>query len=502
MKKTLLLILDGFGIRKDKHGNAIALANKPNIDYLFNKYKHSLLDASGESVGLPEGQMGNSEVGHLNIGAGRIIYTGLSIINNDIKKHLFEKNIAFLNAINHAKKNKSKLHIIGLMSNGGIHSMFTHFENLIKLVKKEDIQCVIHCITDGRDTSPKSFLTDYYPTIKHMLNDKIVLGTISGRFYTMDRDKNWDRVEYSYKTMYGLTNHTFNDVEEYVNNEFNKGVKGDEFITPALNNNIEKEKIILDNNDSIIFFNYRPDRAREISHLIYGSNYYSYESSKKINNLYFVTMMKYEGIEPSMVAYPPLKYKNVLGEVIANNNLSQLRISETEKYAHVTFFFDGGEEIEYKNEKKIIIESPKVQTYDLCPEMSSEKITNELLSNINKFDITICNFPNCDMVGHTGDLDATIKAVEAVDKCVGKIYEFAKKNDITLFICADHGNADMVLDENSKPHTAHTTNMVPFLITDENNKHIKNGKLANIAPTLLKYMGINIPSEMDEEPLI
>lgn len=506
-KNVALVILDGIGYAPDGKGNAFSLAKKPNLDALFAKYPNVKMAASGKAVGLPAGQMGNSEVGHLNIGAGRIVYTGLSIIDKDIEDKKFFTNKAFKSAIDHVKKNKSKLHIMGLTSDGGVHSSIQHIFALIQLAESNKVPTVLHCFTDGRDTAPKSFVSLYLPSVLSTLKKckYVKLGTICSRYYAMDRDQNWERSCLAYDTLIGKNPKVikFTDPTVAINKQFASNIESDEFLLPMINENYQMEELTIANNDAVINANFRPDRARQISHLIYGSKYYKYKPIESLKNIYYVTMMNYEGIVPSAVAYPPLTYKNVLGEVVCNNKLKQLRISETEKYAHVTFFFDGGKEIKYKNEQKIIIPSPKVATYNLQPEMSSNELTNDILKAMGKYNVMIINYPNGDMVGHTADIAASIKAIEAVDACVGKLYEKAQKTNTTLFITADHGNVEQLLDDKNKPFTAHTTNLVPFLITDESIQiSSKDPKLSNIAPTILDYLNIKIPKEMDQPSLL
>ena len=500
-KKVLLAILDGFGYSKKTQGNAIYLAKKPNIDDLLNLYPHVLVNASGKYVGLPDEQMGNSEVGHMNIGAGRIVYTGLGLIDQAIKTHKFESNSAFHKAFDFVKKQHSKLHILGLVSHGGVHSSYNHITELIKLAAKNKIEPIIHVFTDGRDVDPHAFINDLKDFDKFCTRYNAKIATISGRFYVMDRDKRWDRIELAYENILGKGNNKFKDLTKYVNDSYAKQVS-DEFIVPAMNANYVTNEIALANNDAVIFINFRADRARELTHCICHSSYYDFSPKSSVNNIYMVTMTKYEGMNESAVAFGQTILQNTLGEVIEKNNLSQLRIAETEKYAHVTFFFDGGKEVNYKNEKKILIPSPKVKTYDLKPEMSANEITKNLLPTIGTYDLTVLNFANPDMVGHTGKLPQVIKAVETVDAMIGKIYKKCQEENVTLFITGDHGNAECMLDENNNPVTKHTTNPVWFVITDKNVKLTDGGKLSNIAPTILKYMGVEIPTEMDEKSLI
>ncbi|MBP5256939.1 MAG: 2,3-bisphosphoglycerate-independent phosphoglycerate mutase [Mycoplasma sp.] len=500
-KRVLLAILDGFGYSPKNNGNAICLAKTPNIDQLLDEFPCELVSASGESVGLPIGQMGNSEVGHMNMGAGRIVYTGLGLIDNAIKTHQYWSNKAFLQAFDYVRKHNSKLHIMGLVSHGGVHSSYNHIVELIKLSAINNIHPIMHIFSDGRDVDPHSFANDLKDFGKVCEQNKVKIATISGRFYAMDRDKRWDRVELAYENILGKSKNTFSNLFQYVNDSYAKGTS-DEFILPAINSNYAIDDISLNDNDAVIFINFRADRARELTHCICCSSYYDFLPEHRINNIFMVTMTKYEGMNESAVAFNQVDLKNTIGEVIANHNLSQLRIAETEKYAHVTFFFDGGKEVNYKNEEKILIPSPKVQTYDLKPEMSANEITDNLLPTIGKYDLTILNFANPDMVGHTGNLLATIKAIETVDTMIGKIYSECKNKNVTLFIIGDHGNAECMLDDDNNIVTKHTTNPVWFIITDKNIKISKDGKLGNIAPTILEYMGIDIPKEMDQPSLI
>jgi 2,3-bisphosphoglycerate-independent phosphoglycerate mutase len=486
--------MDGVGINEDGVGDAVKAAKTPNLDFLFDQFAHSSLEASGKSVGLPEGQMGNSEVGHLNIGAGRVVYTGLSIINNAIETNKFTSNPSFNEAIKHCQKNKSKLHIMGLVSKGGVHSSFEHLLALINTFKGKNVDVILHIFADGRDVAPKSLLNDLNELKPVLEKNNVKIGSISGRYYSMDRDKNWDRVLLFYDVLLGKTNSFFTDPFSFIQENYDKNIT-DEFIVPSLNQSYPNSEICLSDNDSVIFFNYRPDRARELSHLIFNSSLYDFECERK-KNLYFVTMMKYEGIVPSSIAFLPEKIINSLGSVISKNNLNQLRIAETEKYAHVTFFFDGGEEIDYPKETKIIIDSPKTPSYASIPEMSADKVCEQLINNMTKNDVIICNFANGDMVGHTGDFHSTIKAVEKVDECVGMIYKEALKNNYTLFITADHGNAEVMFNDKNEIITSHSTNKVPLIICDKNIKKISDGKLADIAPSILKYLNIEIPKEM------
>ncbi|WP_027119399.1 2,3-bisphosphoglycerate-independent phosphoglycerate mutase [[Mycoplasma] testudinis] len=502
-KKVLLMILDGYGVSKVKEGNAVLNAKTPNLNKLQSKtYPNVLVEASGEAVGLPKGQIGNSEVGHLNIGAGRIIYTGLSLINKAIADGSFKKNVALNQAVAHAKKNKTKFHVMGLVSHGGVHSLLDHIIATLKLASEAGVKTVLHIFGDGRDVPPETLLTDVkklMPTLKKL---NVTVGVIAGRYYAMDRDKRWDRIDLAYETLLNGTGPKFKDPVEYIKQSYaNK--EADEFLKPAINGNVPLKDVTIQDKDAVVFANFRPDRARQLSHYIFGSKYYDSNPKLRRKNLFFVTMMQYEGIEPSNVAFPPEMFKNTLGEVVANLGLSQLRIAETEKYAHVTFFFDGGKEVEYKKEKKILVPSNRsVATYDLAPEMSCKGITDELLPTLGKFDITILNFANPDMVGHTGKYEPAVKALEALDVQVGRIIEACEKNKVTLFFTADHGNAEVMKDKDGKPVTKHSVNPVPFSCTDKTVKIATGGKLGNVATTILDYMGIVTPKEMDEKSLL
>lgn len=498
MKKPILLcILDGVGYREETHGNAVKKAKMPNFNNLLENYPHSLLEASGPLVGLPEGQMGNSEVGHMNIGAGRIMYQPLELINSKIKDNSFYENEELLKVINHTKENNSKLHICGLLSDGGIHSHINHLFALIELCKKENIKNVyFHLFLDGRDTLPNVAYTYIDKLNKKIENTTFKIATISGRYYSMDRDNRWDRVEKAYNAMTNGEN-KINDINSYIEESYKNEVL-DEFIVPAT---IDENGIIEDN-DGIIVFNFRPDRVRELFSALSNKHFDCFER-KIVNNLKVVTMMKVSEDVVSVPAFALPKSSSLFGEVISNNNLNQLRIAETEKYAHVTYFFDGGADIELKGEERILIPSPKVATYDLKPEMSANEITEALLKELDKdkFDIIVLNFANGDMVGHTGSMDATIKALETLDVCLGKLYSKIEEKGGTMFITADHGNSDTMLDDNENVITSHSLSKVPFIITDKN-CNLLDGKLGDIAPTLLSYMNINIPKEMTGNILI
>lgn len=501
-KKVLLMILDGYGISKNKKGNAVLNSKTPNLNNLQKKYPSVLIKASGEAVGLPKGQIGNSEVGHLNIGAGRIIYTGLSLINKSISDGSFAKNKAILQAINHAKKNNSKFHVLGLFSHGGVHSLLNHILEALKLASKNKVKTVLHIFGDGRDVPPQSILKDLKKELKLLKELNVTIGTISGRYYAMDRDQRWDRINLAYEAMTIGSENKFSDPIEYIQSQYNKKIN-DEFLVPAINGNKPLKDVTIQDNDSILFANFRPDRARQLSHYIFKSNYYKENPKLRRKKLFFVTMMQYERINPSAIAYPPESYKNTLGEVLSKNKLKQLRIAETEKYAHVTFFFDGGKEVDYSFEDKLLIPSKKtVATYDLAPEMSCKEITDKLIDTLGKYDVTILNYANPDMVGHTGNYKATVKALEDLDLQIGRLIKSCLEKDVTIFFTADHGNAEEMIDAKNKPVTKHTTNPVPFVCTDKKIKFKTSGILSNVAPTILDYLEIKIPKEMNELSLL
>ena len=502
MKKPLLLMInDGFGIA-EKYGNDIAAANTPNIDKLFSENPITSIGASGLNVGLPEGQMGNSEVGHTNIGAGRVVYQELTRITKSIEDTTFFENTEFNKALENVKKHGSSLHLIGLLSNGGVHSHNSHLYALIELAKRKGIKNVyIHAFLDGRDVAPtsgKDFIIDCENKIKDIGVGKIA--TVMGRYYAMDRDNRWERVQKAYDAMvFGEGKHC-DSPSGAVQASYDEGIT-DEFVVPVVccdNSNIKS-------NDSVIFFNFRPDRAREITRTLVDPNFDGFERKKGMFPLTFVCMTQYDATMPNvLVAFKPQSLANTFGEYISNKGLTQLRIAETEKYAHVTFFFNGGIEKSYKNEDRILVPSPKVATYDMQPEMSAYIVTDKIIDSIKsgKYDVIILNYANCDMVGHTGVFEAAVKAVEAVDTCVGKVTEaIAAMGGVTI-ITADHGNADKMFDENNKPFTAHTTNPVPFCVIGYDCELKSGGKLADIAPTMLNILDLPLPEEMDGISLI
>ena len=506
-KPTVLLILDGYGERKEKDGNAIALANTPVMDKLKKEFPYVEGQASGLFVGLPDGQMGNSEVGHMNMGAGRIVYQELTRITKAIEDGDFFENKALKEAVEHCKKENTALHFMGLVSSGGVHSHIGHIYGLLELAKRAGLKKVyLHAFLDGRDTPPdsgKSFLMDVEKKMQELGVGEIA--TISGRYYAMDRDKNYDRVEKAYRAMVDGTGEKASSVEEAIDASYAKKVY-DEFVLPTV---IEKDGAVhtVADGDAMIFFNFRPDRAREICHAFCDDefNFFNRGPRKKV---FFVCFTDYDPTIPNKrVAFEKEEIHNTLGEVVSNLGKNQLRIAETEKYAHVTFFFNGGKEEPYKNEDRILVPSPKeVPTYDLKPEMSCYTVTEKLTEAIRsgKYDLVVANFANPDMVGHTGVLSAAIKAIEVVDECMGKVVDAVESMHGNLFILADHGNADIMIDEKTgEPYTAHTTNPVPFiLVSEEKHKLREGGCLADVAPTLLELMGIPQPKEMTGKSLL
>ena len=493
MKKVLLCVLDGVGLSKIKDGNALINANKPNIDYLIKEYPNKGINASGTFVGLPDGQMGNSEVGHLTIGAGRIIYQSLELINRAIKDESFYSNESFLNAIRHAKENNSKLHIMGLLSDGGVHSHINHIKALLKLCKKEDFSNVyFHIFTDGRDTFKESSIS-YIDDLNNEINELGIgkICTISGRYYAMDRDKRWDRLKRCYDVIVNNNGNKCDDYKKYITDSYKKGIT-DEFIEPVIIDESGK----IEENDSIIWANFRPDRAIQILRSLVDPSFDGFDR-KIFNNLYLTTMMYVSDDVKSDIAFKKEIIDNTLGIYLSKLGKKQLRIAETEKYAHVTYFFDGGRDLDLNLCDRVLIPSPKVATYDLKPEMSAREITSNLLEKMdNNYDFIFLNFANGDMVGHTGNYDMTKKAIETIDEMIGKLYKKCMEDEYLFIITADHGNAEEMIDENGNVVTSHTTNLVPFIVTDKNLNIDNVNKLSDIAPFILNYMNLNLPDEM------
>ncbi|USF26521.1 2,3-bisphosphoglycerate-independent phosphoglycerate mutase [Firmicutes bacterium ASF500] len=498
---TTLIIMDGFGVEGPSAGNAVVNAPTPNLDRIFSQCPGSRLSASGLDVGLPEGQMGNSEVGHTNIGAGRVVFQDLPHISRDIETGAFFENPAYLEAMENCREWGSALHLMGLLSDGGVHSHITHLYALLKMAQDQGLKKVyVHCFLDGRDvppTSGKGFVEKLQAKIQQLGIGQIA--TVMGRYYAMDRDKRWERLQKAYDAMVCGQAPFAADAAEAVQASYDAGVT-DEFMVPVV---CAKDAQIRDN-DSVIFFNFRPDRAREITRTLVDEDFTEVERKTGFIPVDFICTTEYDATMPNVtVAYPRQKLTNIFGEYISNLGLTQLRIAETEKYAHVTFFFNGGVEQVFPGEDRCLINSPKVATYDLQPEMSAYEVTEEAVKRIlsGTYDVIILNFANCDMVGHTGVYEAACKAVSTVDECVGKVVEATSKMGGVSLITADHGNAERMVDTDGSPFTAHTTNLVPFYIVGANVK-LRDGRLCDIAPTMLDLMGLEKPAEMDGETLI
>lgn len=505
-KPVALIILDGFAFRDETYGNAVAQANKPNFDRYWNQYSHATLTAAGEAVGLPEGQMGNSEVGHLNIGAGRIVYQSLTRLNKSIREGDFFTNPAFLEAVAHVKAHQSKLHVMGLLSDGGVHSHYEHMFALLKLAKQQGLEDVfVHGFLDGRDVGPTTALDYIEETERQMA--KIGIGqfaSIHGRYYAMDRDKRWDRVALTYNVLVDGVGQTAESATSGVAASYEREVT-DEFVIPFSIQEHGAPVATINDNDAVIFFNFRPDRAIQLSKVFTNNEFDGFVlSAKHPKNLKFVSFTHYSDEVHTQVAYENDNLKNTIGEVLAKNGKTQLRIAETEKYPHVTFFMSGGREDKFEGEERILIASPKVATYDLKPEMSAYEVTEALLAEIaaEKFDGIILNFANPDMVGHSGMLEPTIKAIEAVDECLGKVVDALLAKGGAAIITADHGNSDEVLTLAGEPMTAHTTNPVPVIVTKPNLVLRNGGILADLAPTMLELLEVSQPTEMTGQSLI
>ena len=503
MKKPVVLcIMDGFGIRDTKDGNAIEAAQTPNLTKLFSENPFTTIGASGLDVGLPDGQMGNSEVGHTNIGAGRVVYQMLVKISKSIKDGKFFDIEVMKKAMENCVKNDSALHMIGLLSDGGVHSHIEHLYGILEMAKKYDLKKVyVHCLLDGRDVSTTSgagFIRDLESKMAELGVGKIA--SVAGRYYAMDRDFAWDRVEKAYAAFVYGEGVQANDAAEAVEESYKNDVT-DEFVLPTV---IDKDGMIKAG-DSVVSFNFRPDRARQFTRAFVDPDFDGFERKNGFMPLTYVCMTQYDETMPNVtVAFPPEELKMTFGEYLASKNMTQLRIAETQKYAHVTFFFNGGEEKTFEGEDRILIQSPDVPTFDLQPEMSAYPVCDAVCEQIlsGKYDAVILNFANCDMVGHTGVFDAAVKAVEAVDTCVGRVVEATRKMDGVVFITADHGNADCMVGEDGNPFTPHTTNPVPFCVVGYDCQLKKGGKLADIIPSMLTVLGLEKPAEMDGESLI
>lgn len=501
-KPIALVIMDGYGINNDSYGNAIAAAKKPNLDKYFAECPNTIIGASGLDVGLPDGQMGNSEVGHTNMGAGRIVYQMLVKISKSIKDGDFFTNPALMSAMDNCKKNNSALHVMGLLSPGGVHSHIEHLYGVLEMAKKNNIDKVyVHAFLDGRDVPPSSAAEYMEEAVAEM--KKIGVGkvaTISGRFYAMDRDNAWDRVEKAYDALVMGEGVKETDPVQAIKNSYENGVT-DEFMLPTV---IEGGAQISEN-DSVVFINFRPDRARQITRAFVDPEFTGFERKKGFFPVKFICMAQYDATMPNVeVAFPPEQLKMVMGEYLSSIGKTQLRIAETQKYAHVTFFFNGGEETVFEGEDRILIKSPDVETFDMKPEMSAYEVTDAVEKAIaeDKYDVIILNFANCDMVGHTGIMPAAVKAVEAVDECVGRVVEAIKKQGGVTLITADHGNADKLMEPDGAPFTAHTTNPVPFIVVGHDCKLREGGVLADIVPTMLEIMNVPQPKEMTGKSLI
>jgi 2,3-bisphosphoglycerate-independent phosphoglycerate mutase len=506
-KLAALIILDGFGIRDEVKGNAVKQAKKPNFDRYWNSFPHNQLKASGEAVGLPEGQMGNSEVGHLNIGAGRIVYQSLTRVNLSIREGDFFENQAFLKSMKSAKEKNKALHIFGLLSDGGVHSHIEHMFALLKLAKDQGLEKVyLHAFLDGRDVGPQT-AKGYIKETEEKMQEYGVgkIATVSGRYYSMDRDKRWDRVKKAYDAMVYGEGPAYPNPEAVVDDSYANGIY-DEFVIPSVITDASGQPVgKVQDEDSIIFFNFRPDRAIQISRTFANEDFHDFDRGPNVpKNLDFVMLTNFSETVDGFVAYEPVNLDNTVGEVLAQNNLKQLRIAETEKYPHVTFFMSGGREKEFPGEKRILINSPKVATYDLKPEMSVYEVTDALLEELDRGEINaiILNFANPDMVGHSGKLEPTIKAIEAVDECLGKVVDKIIELGGHAIITADHGNSDEVVTLEGNPMTAHTTNPVPVIVTKENVELRNDGILADLAPTLLDLLAVEKPKEMTGSSLL
>lgn len=506
-KPYALIIMDGYGVNERHEGNAIYAAKTPNMDRYLNEYPNAVVHASGMDVGLPEGQMGNSEVGHTNIGAGRIVYQELTRITKSIEDGDFFENEALCGAVENCKKNNSALHLMGLLSDGGVHSHIKHLFGLLEMAAKNGLDKVyVHCFMDGRDVSPTSG-ADFAEALVEKIRSLGVgqIASVMGRYYAMDRDNRWERVEQAYKAMVLGEGNKDTSAVSAIKKSYNDGVT-DEFVVPTVITDQNGEALgQISENDSVVFFNFRPDRAREISRTLVDKSFDGFK--RDWFNLYFVCMTQYDASMPNVdVAFKPQALTNTFGEYISRKGLRQLRIAETEKYAHVTFFFNGGVEAVCDGEDRALINSPKVATYDLKPEMSAYEVTDEVVKRIEsgEYDVIVLNFANCDMVGHTGVFSAAVKAVETVDECLGRTIDAILKMGGTALVTADHGNADQMIDYTTNDvFTAHTTNVVPLVMIGEaNGAKLKNGRLADLAPTLLDLMGLEKPEEMTGESLL
>ena len=503
-KRVLLMILDGWGLGTDSTVSAIDHAKTPFIDSLYKQYSHSKLEASGLAVGLPAGQMGNSEVGHMNIGAGRVVYQDLVRVNKAVEENTLAGNPTFKAALDYAKTNNKKVHFLGLLSDGGVHSHIDHLKAMLTIVNDQGLKDVfVHAFTDGRDTDPKGGLNYLADLQAHMASTTGQVASVTGRYYAMDRDNRWERIKIAYDAMVHGAGIMSENLSEDIAKSYIEGIT-DEFIIPIIHAKDGAPIATIAEDDVVIYFNFRTDRGREITQALTQRDFP--EEEMKAMKLHFVTLTNYDdSFSGVKVMFDKDNLKNTLGEVLAEAGKKQIRIAETEKYPHVTFFFSGGREVPFKDEKRILCPSPKVATYDLQPEMSANEIKEAIVEelNLNEVDFVCLNFANPDMVGHTGVFEAAIKACETVDQCASEVIEAALRNDYTTIVIADHGNSDMMINSDGSPNTAHTTNLVPCILVDKNLRPtMKDGKLGDLAPTILTLMGVEIPKEMNGEILI
>ncbi|ARN71845.1 phosphoglycerate mutase (2,3-diphosphoglycerate-independent) [Nonlabens tegetincola] len=502
-KKTILIILDGWGITQDPKVSAIAQAQTPFIDSLYLKYPNAQLRTDGEHVGLPDGQMGNSEVGHMNLGAGRIVYQDLAKINKAIKDDSLKDNEVLINAIAYAKANSKKIHFLGLLSDGGVHAHINHLKALLDITKANELEDVfIHAFTDGRDVDPKSGIQHIQEIEKHIKGSNAQLATVTGRYFAMDRDNRWERVKKAYDVMVNGLGTPTHDAIQSIKQSYEDGIT-DEFIEPMVILNGTEPVATIQDDDVVIFFNYRTDRGRELTDMLSQRNFEEVNTKKL--NLHYVTMTKYDDTFKNVqVMFEKDNLKNTLGEVLSKAGKKQIRIAETEKYPHVTFFFNGGQENPFEGEQRIMCKSPKVATYDLQPEMSINCVQDKIIPEIESqtADFICLNFANPDMVGHTGSMDAAIAACEAVDSAASHVINKAIDNNYSILVIADHGNCEVMINPDGSVNTAHTTNPVPLILIDQDIKSVKNGILGDVAPTILELMGIEQPDEMTQKSLL